>query len=289
VLKTEASANQSRIKMQTMLDSKIGIIAGNGTLPKQLVNSLTARDIKTYVSALNGITAEDISTYATTTEWFRVAAAGKIINFFKENNIKQIVLVGGMKRPSLGSLIPDAGGIKLIKKLRKYNDSGDNRLFDAIIEFLEENDLHVIGVDEAVPELLTTQGILGNVKPSTNNKKDIEYGKYIATEIGRLDIGQAAIVQNGVTLGVEGFEGTDELLTRCGGLQFDGHGAVLVKIKKPKQDRRIDLPSIGPKTIERLHKYHYKGVALEAGSSLILEVEETLELADKLGIFIYGI
>lgn len=275
--------------MERMLENKIGIIAGKGTLPRQLMHSLMERNIKSYLAALTDITEKETAEAATESDWFRIAAAGKIVKFFKDNNVKQLVLVGGMKRPSLTSLIPDGAGLKLLNKLRKFTDAGDNKLFSVITEFLEENGFELLGVHEVVPELLADKGVLGKVEPDKHGLQDIEYGKNIAQEIGRLDIGQAAIVQNGVTLGVEAFEGTDALITRCGNLQFDDHGAILVKIKKPKQDRRIDLPSIGTKTIERLHEFNYKGVAVEAGDSLILDKEETIKLADKLGIFIYGI
>ncbi len=234
--------------MERMLDKKIGIIAGKGTLPKQLIHSLLENNVKPYLVALTDITEKE-TTEAVETQWCRITAVGKIMNFFKENNVKQLVMVGGMKRPSLASLIPDVQGLKLLNRLRKLKTAGDDKLLGTITKFLEENGFEILGVDEVVPELLPQKGVLGRVEPTKENLKDIEYGKHIAHEIGKLDIGQAVIVQNAVTLGVEGIEGTDELITRCGPLQFDGHGAVLIKIKKPKQDRRIDLPSIGPKTI----------------------------------------
>ncbi len=269
------------------LDNNIGIIAGQGSLPKQIVNGLIDHGMKPYVAALKGIAEKNVAE-GVDAIWGNVTAVGKIIGFFRDNNVKQLVLAGGMKRPSFSSLIPDGTGLKLLNRLRKLDEAGDGKMFDEIISFLEENGFEVLCVDEVVPEMVTAQGVMGEVSPSKNNMNDVEYGKYIAEEVGRLDIGQSIIVQNRVTLGVEGIDGTDALLTRYGPLQFDGHGAILVKIRKPKQDRRIDLPAIGPRTIELLHEFRYKGVALKAGDSLIIEREQTLARAKELGIFIYG-
>lgn len=271
-----------------VLDKNIGIIAGKGTLPKQLINSLIENNAKPFVAALTDIT-EKQTIEAVDHIWARITAVGKIMNYFKDNKVKQVVLVGGVKKPSLSSLIPDLQGVKLLNRLMKLKDAGDDKVLGTIISFLEENDFEILGVDEVIPDLLATKGFIGKVHPTTEEMHDIEYGKHIAEEIGKLDIGQAVIVQRSTTLGVEGIEGTDELMTRCGTFQFDKHGAILVKLKKPKQDRRVDLPSIGPQTIERLHEFRYKGVAIEAGSSLILDKEETISTANKLGIFIYGI
>jgi DUF1009 family protein len=274
--------------MERMLDKNIGIIAGKGTLPKQLIHTLLENNVKPYLVALTDITDKE-TTESVETIWCRVTAVGKIMSFFKQNNVKQLVLVGGMKRPSFASLVPDIQGLKLLNRLRKLKSAGDDKMLGTITKFLEENGFEILGVDEVVPELLPQKGAIGSIEPSKDNMDDINYGKHIAQEIGKLDIGQAVIVQNAVTLGVEGIEGTDELITRCGPLQFDGSGAILVKLKKPKQDRRIDLPSIGPKTIERLHEFKFKGVVIEAGNSLILDREETIKKANQLGIFIYGI
>ncbi len=273
---------------EKIVDNKIGIIAGKGSLPRQVINSLNQRNIRSYLVALNDITEKETDHSATETLWARIGNAGKIINFFKDNGVKQVILIGGMKRPSFTSLIPDATGFKLLNKIRKLDKAGDNSLFDLIIEFLEENELKILGVDEVAKELIATKDMIGNIEPK-KYLKDIEHGKHIALEIGKLDIGQAAIVQNGVVLGVEGIDGTDALIKRCASLQTDGSGAILVKMKKPKQDRRIDLPSIGINTIELLYQSGMKGVAVEAGSSLILDKENVIKKADELGIFIYGV
>jgi DUF1009 family protein len=273
---------------ETKLNKKIGIIAGNGSLPKQLALSLLDKNIKPYTVALTQIADEEVTEVGEYI-WSKVTTVGKIFEFFNQNEIKQIVLVGGMKRPSFASLIPDRTGFKLLNRLRKLNNAGDNSMFNEIIKFIEENGFHLLGVDEVLPELLASKGPLAEIKPNKKQLADIEYGYKIAQEIGRLDIGQAAVVQNSATIGVEASEGTDGLIKRCANLQFDGKGAILIKTKKPNQDRRIDLPSIGIKTIETLSQLGYAGVAVEAGSSLIIDKETTLDAATKLGVFVFGV
>lgn len=276
------------IKPEIKLDDRIGIIAGGGALPKQLIESCKAKNITPYLVALNDITDKE-TTEGVETIWARIGSVGRIINFFEDNQVKQIVLAGWVKRPSFSSLIPDTMGIKLLNAVRNLDKAGDNSVFDIIIKFLEEQDLTVLGVDSVVTDLVAAKGIIGKTEPHKKEFKDIAYGAHVAAEIGKLDIGQAVIVQNGMILGVEGIDGTDALIKRCKDLQLDGHGAVLVKMKKPKQDRRIDLPSIGIQTVIMAYEAKLKGIAVEAGNSLIIGKEETIKKADELGIFIFGI
>jgi DUF1009 family protein len=271
-----------------MLDNKIGIIAGKGSLPRELISSANQRGVKPFLVALTDIADKETANNAEVL-WAKIGHVGKIFKFFKDNNVRQVVFAGGLRRPSFTTLIPDGVGFKLLRQMIKLRDAGDNKLFDLIINFLEENGFSVLGVDQVVPELVASSGVIGKVEPSAKDQRDIEYGKHIAEEIGKLDIGQAVIVQNGVTLGVEGIDGTDALISRCSHLQDKGGGAILVKMKKPSQDRRIDLPVIGPATIERLYECKIKGAVIHAGSSLIIDREETIKLANKLGIFIYGV
>ena len=273
---------------QVQLDDKIGIIAGGGWLPKQLIEEIKKQNKTPYLVALNDITDKNI-TENIETIWARMGSVGRIISFFKDNGVKQVVFSGFVRRPSFASMIPDTVGLKLLNKIRKLSEAGDNSLFNVIIEFLEEHNLQIIGVDDVASNILATKGAMTKHAPVRKFLNDIEIGTIVAAEIGKLDIGQAAIVQNGVVLGVEGIDGTDALIERCSKLQVDSHGAVLVKMKKPKQDRRIDLPSIGPATIEKLYANGLKGVAIQSGNALIIKKEETIELANKLGVFIWGV
>ena len=149
--------------------------------------------------------------------------------------------------------------------------------------------MQVKGIHEVMPDLLVKEGILTRHKPSKRDKEDIRRGVEAALALGRLDIGQAVVVQQGLVLGVEGIEGTDELLRRCRDYRRKGGGGVLVKLRKPQQDMRIDLPTIGPRSVERAHESGLEGLVIHAGNGLMVDEEETVALADKYGMFIIGV
>jgi DUF1009 family protein len=148
--------------------------------------------------------------------------------------------------------------------------------------------MRVVGAEEIVQDLLTPEGLIGKTRPDKQAQADIAFGAKIAVSIGELDIGQAVVVQKQHVLGVEALEGTEKLIARCAELQFDNAGAVLVKVKKPQQERRVDLPTIGPATIEQLARAGMAGVAIEAGGSLLINRQEVARLADLHGIFVIG-
>ena len=149
--------------------------------------------------------------------------------------------------------------------------------------------MHVKGIHELMPELLIPQGLLTKHKPSKSDMVDIQRGVEVAFALGKLDVGQSVVVQHGLVLGVEGIEGTDELIRRCKDYRRKGNGGVLVKLRKPQQDMRIDLPTIGVKTIERAHESGLQGIVVHAGNGLIVNQEEAVALADKYGMFIMGV
>jgi DUF1009 family protein len=149
--------------------------------------------------------------------------------------------------------------------------------------------MRVVGIHEVMPDLLVKEGLLTKHKPDKQALADIKRGAEVAFELGCLDVGQSVIVQQGLVLGVEGIEGTDELIKRCGTYQRKGDGGVLVKLRKPQQDMRIDLPTIGTRTIENLHAAGMRGIAVHAGNALIVNEPEVIALANKYGMFIKGI
>ena len=138
-------------------------------------------------------------------------------------------------------------------------------------------------------DLLVKQGIMGKHKPDKQAKEDIRRGIEVATELGKLDVGQAVVVQQGLVLGVEGIEGTDELIRRCGGYRRKGDGGVLVKLRKPQQDMRIDLPTIGTRTVERAKEAGLRGIVVHAGNGLVVDEADVIKLADKYGLFVMGV
>ena len=218
----------------------------------------------------------------------RLGAIGGIISEFKKQKIQDVVMVGSITRPPWQDLRPDFRGLKLLPKLLNSRQ-GDGDILKVAISELEEEGFRVVGVDQVLPDLLTPLGKIGALFPNATTRKDISLGISVAKAIGDLDIGQAVVIQQGIVLGVEAAEGTKLLLCRCSQLSKKGEKGVLIKVKKSHQDPRADLPTIGPQTVLQVNEAGLGGVAVEAGSSLIIQREEVIRLADGFGIFLLGI
>lgn len=271
-----------------MYPSPIGIIAGGGNLPREVILACKAEGREIFVVALEGF-CELAANMDLPGEQCNIAAVGKIMRKFKERHITDVVLVGKVQRPKLSSLRPDAAGVKLMAQLSRAKSGGDITLFNTIITFLKKGGFTVKGIGDVASHLLVPKKVLGKKVPGKMDKKDIEIGVKAAQCIGKADIGQAVIVQQRVVLGVEAIEGTDALIKRCAMLKLEDKGGVLVKVKKPSQDVRIDLPTVGVDTIKHLHKAGFNGVAVEAGAAIMVDKEKMIETADHLGIFIVGV
>ncbi len=266
---------------------KLGLIAGGGNLPKILVRELQEKRDVFVIALIGDCEPETIENIPH--EWVNIAAVGKALNILKGNNITEVVLAGSVKRPALSSLRPDFAGAKFLAKFLARKSQGDNAILSAIINYLEECGLRVAGAHELLGNLLVGVGALGKIKPDARVKKDIELATRTLREIGKLDIGQAAIAQNGRIIGIEAVEGTDELIKRCAPYLRQDKGGVLVKIRKPGQDLRADLPTIGVGTVENIAAAGMAGIALEARSALVLDKAEAIESANRHGVFIFGI
>ncbi|HEV8679668.1 MAG TPA: UDP-2,3-diacylglucosamine diphosphatase LpxI, partial [Stellaceae bacterium] len=202
--------------------------------------------------------------------------------------VRDLVLAGGVRRPTLASLRPDWRAAKFLARVG-YRALGDDGLLSAIVKELEREGFRVIGADQLLREASLPEGPLGRFCPDTDALADIAHGMRLARAIGALDIGQAVVVQQGLVLGVEAIEGTDGLLRRCGALRRDGPGGVLVKMEKPGQERRADRPTIGPQTVSLAAESGLRGIAAGAGATLVLDPDEVIRLADEAGIFVVGV
>lgn len=265
---------------------KLGIIAGSGDLPLRLIEAARAAGRDFYVLAIKNqadfVLADDVPH-----DWVRLGAAGKGLDLLRAAGVREVVFAGGIKRPSLGALMPDARMARFLAKLASKSLGDDGVLRVAVTEF-EAEGFRVIGADDLRSELVMTQGLLGRIAPDDVAWSDIRLGIRMARAIGALDIGQAVVVQQGIVLGVEGAEGTDQLIARCGRLQKEGPAAVLVKAKKPGQERRVDLPTIGPETVAAAAAAGLRGIAVEADQALILDRAAVVAEADRLGLFLIG-
>ena len=268
--------------------SKIALIAGNGSLPEKVILDFLKSNRDIFV-ILIGNTPAPPSIDKVPHAIINIGLIGKCISTLRKENITDIVFAGGLQRPKIKDLRLDATGIKLVAKITKAKFIGDNSLLSLIIDFFEKAGFNIIGVDQILPEILMPKGIIGKIKPTHSEFNDIKSGSKLARNIGSLDIGQSVIIQDGIIIGVEAIEGTDELIKRCSKLQIGGKGGILIKMKKPNQDIRIDLPTIGTKTVETAHDNGLAGIAIEADSALIIDQELVAKTADKLGIFVIGI
>ena len=267
--------------------TKIGLIAGGGMMPVEIVRSCRARGIEVCVAGLLPW-AEEERYKEINHVMARIGEVGKILKFFKASEVKDIVLAGGIKRPSLKELIPDFEAVKILARvaLKKTSDDG---MFRAVIGEIEDRGFHVLGIEEIVPEMLFQEGVYGRIKPSSEDMDDIRRGIEVARALGAVDVGQAVVIQEGMVLAVEAAEGTDAMLSRAASLKKPGKAPVMVKILKPGQDTRVDLPAIGLQTIEQLKKYGMGGIAVEAGGILVIEREAVIAAADAAKIFIIGL
>lgn len=267
----------------------LGIIAGSGALPRTLMKACIQAERPFFVIALEGAAEDEtVEAAAGAAEWVRVGAIGRAMDALRANGVTEIVLAGKVARPKLSGLRPDMKGTKLLARIGTQLVTGDNDLVNNIIQFVEEEGFRVIGADQVMKELLAPEGLIGSIYPDKRAQEDIAFGARIARDIGALDIGQSVVVQNNVVLGVEAVEGTDGLIERCADLKLEEKGGVLVKVKKPQQDSRVDLPTIGIPTIERIAAAGLAGLAVEAGATLILDRRELARRADQLGVFVVG-
>ena len=267
---------------------KLGIIAGAGALPICLVQACEQMKRPYFVLGLKDCLAKDAFPKSTPMAWIRLGALGKGLKLLKKNGVEEVVMIGGVKRPSFAGLWPDW---KCFTMLLKHGRKalGDDALLKILIKELEKSGFGVVGIDEILPHLLVKKGVYGRVLPTAQDSTDIKRGIEVARKLGEVDVGQAVVVQQGLVLAVEGIEGTDALIRRSKDLKRKGGRGVLVKAAKPQQDRRADLPTIGPNTVRAVAESGLAGIAVQADSVLFSEAERAVKLANQLGVFIIGI
>lgn len=266
---------------------RLGIIAGGGDLPGRLLTACERKGIRPFVIGFEGHT-DPATVDGREHIWIRLGASGQAIGALKSHGIRDIVLIGSVRRPSVSEILPDLKTIGLVAKIG-FKAFGDNDLLASIRRVLEGEGFNIRGVHEFADDLLAKEGVLGKYKPKDDDWVDIERGREVLRALGLLDVGQSVIAQERMILGVEAAEGTDELIRRCAPLKRKGRGGVLVKLSKPQQDTDLDLPTIGPRTAELAAECGLAGIAIEAGRSLILDPERVAEIADKHRMFVVGL
>lgn len=266
----------------------VGILAGGGPLPGQVAAAAAAQGRDVFIVAF-----QDFAEPAVVAPWphayVRLAAAGAILSELRKHDCSDIVLIGPVRRPSFRDLRPDAEGARILARLGRALFAGDDGLLGALVRILGEEGFTVRGAHEFLSQSLGRTGSLGRHEPDETARSDIERGVEVVRELGKLDIGQGCVVQNGVVLAVEAMEGTDAMLKRAGQCRQPGEGGVLIKLCKPEQERRADMPTIGPRTIEEASQARLVGVAFEAGATLLTDPEACIAAADNAGLFLFGV
>ncbi|MGE3622265.1 MAG: LpxI family protein [Bdellovibrionales bacterium] len=267
---------------------KLAIIAGGGNAPRHLIAACQRMGREFFVICLQGQADADLAKDLPHV-WLPLGAGSKLKDLAARHGLQEAVMIGRVRRPSLMEIKPDWLAIKVLTKIG-MNMLGDDALLRAVGKAIEdESGMRVIGVQDIFTDLLAPEGLLTREAPDNDARQDIARGLQVARALGTLDIGQSVIIQQGIVLGVEAIEGTDALIVRSGTLRREGPGGVLVKIAKPQQDNRYDLPTIGPDTVTAAAAAGLRGIAVEARRSLIIDREKTVVLADGQGLFILGL
>jgi DUF1009 family protein len=270
------------------MTSPLGIIAGGGPLPGQVAAAAQAAGRAVFITALENFAEPDVvAPYPH--RFFRLDAIGAMRQALRDHGCTEIVIIGPVKRPSIFSLRPDAEGIKLLAKVGRAAFAGDDGLLAAVVRVLGEDGFRVLGAHEILGDVLGPAGQLGAVAPDASAMADVQRGIAVLKIIGAADVGQACVVQQGVVLAVETVEGTDAMLSRVRAVTLPGPAGVLIKLAKPGQERRADLPTIGAQTIRHAQNAGLRGVAFEASNTILANRASMIEAADDAGIFLIGV
>ena len=266
---------------------KLGLIAGGGALPGLVIDVCRAQNRPLHVIALKGH-ADPKVIGDTPADWIRLGEAASGIARLKQAGVSEVVMIGPVRRPSVMELAPDLKTAALVARIG-LKSLGDDGLLRSVVSVLEAEGLTVIGIDRVLEDCLAPAGLMGQITLDDQARQDVQRGIAVAKAMGRVDVGQSVVVQQGVVLGVEAIEGTDQMIRRTADLQREGVGGVLVKISKPGQDRRIDLPTIGITTLMECRAAGLRGIAVEAQGTLMMGRQQMVTEADHLGMFLFGV
>jgi UDP-2,3-diacylglucosamine hydrolase len=264
---------------------KLGLIAGNGKFPLIFAEQARREGVELVTVAHRGETLEEIESVTEPVTWVYVGELGKIIRTFQRAGVEEAVMVGGIKKIKLFSNFrPDFRGAAFLARVRSRED---DQLLRGVAGELEKDGIRVLESTLFLSEIIPAEGVLTRRAPSPHEWEDIRLGFETAKEIGRLGIGQCVIVKSRVVVAVEAVEGTDATIRR--GADLGKEGFVVVKVSKPQQDLRFDVPAVGLDTIRTLHDLKAGALAIEAGKTILIEKDKLIEEADAAGIAIVAV
>jgi DUF1009 family protein len=271
---------------------KLGLIAGGGRLPWEIADFCRRAGRGLYVVRLKGFADPEMDDFEGAPAG--IAEFGRALDLLRGAGCRSVCLAGIVKRPDFSALKPDLKGLSIVPGAIAAARHGDDALLRYLLQLFEREGFHVEGAHEVMAGLTLHAGAIGSVAPSPEHLEDARKAMRVAAEIGRLDVGQGAVVCAGLVLAVEAQEGTDAMLARVADLPAEIRGAadarrgVLAKIPKPIQERRVDLPTLGVKTLEGAAAAGLAGVAGEAGGLIVVDPEAVAREADRLGLFVWG-
>ena len=266
------------------LPGTLGIIAGNGVYPRLLAEGARRAGVEKIVAAaFTDETDPVLERHVDVLEWMRVGQLGRLLKFFRTQDIHHAIMAGQIAPKNLFDLRPDLKALMLLGKLKERNAES---IFAAIADELAKTDIELLPATTFLEDSLAQSGVIAGPKLSLRQEHDVELGWNVAKEMARLDIGQTIIIKNGTIVAVEALEGTNEAIRRGGTLAREG--AIMVKVSKPNQDMRFDVPVIGRETISVAAEAKIRVIALEAGRTLLLEKNEVILAAQRAKITVLG-
>lgn len=272
--------------------AKLGIIAGGGDLPVAIAECAKMRG-DVFVLRIQGL-ADQPEFAQFENALVSLGELGKSLSLLKGAGCEALAFAGRVSRPDWSALKLDTKGALMLPKVLSAAFRGDDALMQAILGIFEKEGFRIVGTAEAAPDLIATAGVYGRHKPDAQAERDLSLAHRVVVRMGELDIGQAAVVCDGLVLAVEAAEGTDAMLSRLTHLSRNVRGTegkrrgVVLKAPKPAQERRVDLPVIGVRTVELAAAGGLAGIAVEAGAALVMRKPKLVETADRLGLFVMG-
>jgi len=271
---------------------RIGLLAGWGRFPIVFAEQARQQGYSVYCNAIAGMADDEMSQYCDKVQFTPLARLGSAIRFFRKNGVKRVVMAGKVHKQVLFDpwrifrLLPDMRTVHMW--LRYATTKSDDSILLAVIREFERDGIHFESALTFCPELLVKHGFLTKRQPTSSQWKDIRFGWDLAKEMGRLDIGQTVIVQDTAVIAVEAIEGTDQCIRRAGSLCKRGN-LVVIKVAKPRQDMRFDVPTVGVQTLQTMQEAGARVLAIESGMTILLDEPEVLALAERLGIAIVSL
>lgn len=270
----------------------LGIICGAGAFPIAVAESVQRQGRPVVLLALRGFADQAVERFPH--EWMPFGAFGTSVALARKHGLRDIVTIGSVYRPRLRDFRADWTTLKILPRLARLYRGGDDHLLSGVANLLNDYGFRLLSVAEVAPELLVPEGVLGAHAPSADDQVDIRFGFDLLHAMGPFDVGQAATVAGRRVLTVEGAEGTEMMLARLaelrrGRLKLPPRAGVMVKAPKPSQDRRIDLPAVGAETVEQAVAAGLRGIAVEAGGTIVPDIAAMVRAADKAALFLVGV